>query len=359
MREIPDDLLAEAPVVRHGLTFPFGHVRPHDGPMDIVPGVQWLQVPLSSKLNYINSWALKDGAGWAVVDMGMDLPDARTRWAELTAPDGPLGGSPTRMFATHMHGDHIGIAGVLHREHGCELWMTRGEYLTAKQIIDDYANPAPLPEHLEFFRRAGWTPEQLSTYQAFGKAMAPMPGQYHRMKEGDVIAIGEERWQVIVGTGHSPEHACLYNERQRLLIGGDHLLPDVSSNVSVMPVEPSGNPMKEWLDSLAKLGALFDDDVLVLPAHGSPFRGIQARVQQLASKRHRALERLVDHLQTSGPQRAVDLFGTLFSANVLAIPFQLTLATGETLAYLHYLMAEAQVQRERDAQGVDWYRLRA
>ena len=348
---------ADAPEVRNGLSFPFGIKRADTEPMDVAPGVKWLQVPLSSTMSTVNCWALRDGDGWAVVDVGMHMPLGEERWQALTAQHGPLDGPPTRVIATHMHADHMGMAGELFRQHGCELWMTRGEYLNARQIIEDYARPR-LPEHLRHLAQAGWTPEQLAAHQPFGKSMAPLPGSYHRIKEGDVLALEDQRWQVITTCGHSPEHASLFNAEQGLLIAGDQLLPDVSSNVSVMPVEPWANPMKDWLNSLHKFATLFDDEVLVLPAHGSPFRGIPERARQLADKRHRALDRLRKHLRQAGPQRVADVFPVLFGGANLAVPFQLTLATGEALAYLNYLMGEGEATQHCDAQDVHWYTLR-
>ena len=61
--------------------------------------------------------------------------------------------------------------------------------------------------------------------------------------DGDRIGIGNHSWQVIVGYGHSPEHAALHSADARLLIAGDMLLPRISTNVSVWPVEPDGDPL--------------------------------------------------------------------------------------------------------------------
>jgi hypothetical protein len=44
----------------------------------------------------------------------------------------------------------------------------------------------------------------------FGKYVSPLPEAYRRIRDGDRIRIGEREWQVLVGRGHSPEHACLY-----------------------------------------------------------------------------------------------------------------------------------------------------
>jgi glyoxylase-like metal-dependent hydrolase (beta-lactamase superfamily II) len=85
---------------------------------------------------------------------------------------------------------------------------------------------------------------------------------------------------VITGFGHSPEHASLYCEELRVLISGDMVLPRISTNVSVFAIEPEGNPLQLYLDSLGKFADL-PDDTLVLPSHGKPFRGLHTRIAQL------------------------------------------------------------------------------
>ncbi|WP_439955514.1 hypothetical protein, partial [Klebsiella pneumoniae] len=74
------------------------------------------------------------------------------------------------------------------------------------------------------------------------------------------------------------------------LISGDQVLPKISSNVSVFPTEPDGDPLTDWLNSLAKVKREVPDDVLVLPAHNEPFRGLHARLDHLARGHERGLE---------------------------------------------------------------------
>ena len=124
--------------------------------------------------------------------------------------------------------------------------------------------------------------------------------------------MGAHDWSVIVGNGHSPEHACLYCPDWKILISGDQVLPRISSNVSVYPLEPDANPLADWLSSLAKLKARIPNDVLVLPAHNSPFRGLHERIGELTESHQRGLKRLEGLL--TEPRRAVDVFEALFSA---------------------------------------------
>ena len=149
-------------------------------------------------------------------------------------------------------------------------------------------------------------------------------------------------------SGHSPEHACLYCPERQLLISGDQVLPRISSNVSVYPTEPDANPLKDWLGSLKRIKTRVPDDVLVLPAHNSPFLGLHARLDQLLDHHQTGLERLLELL--GEPQRVVDVFKVLFKRPVS--PDVMSMATGEAVAHLNYLASTGQAVRERDSAGV-------
>jgi glyoxylase-like metal-dependent hydrolase (beta-lactamase superfamily II) len=155
----------------------------------------------------------------------------------------------------------------------------------------------------------------------------------------------------VVGSGHSPEHACLYCPALKLMISGDQVLPRISSNVSVFPTEPDGDPLSDWLTSLARIKTLVPDDVLVLPAHNDPFHGLHARLDHLIRGHERGLERLEKLL--AEPKRSVDVFGALFARKIT--PELLGMATGESLAHLNCLIRRGRATSQPDADGVVWY----
>ncbi len=167
---------------------------------------------------------------------------------------------------------------------------------------------------MRFYRAAGWDTGMLDTYQSrfggFGKALHALPDSFRRLDDGEEFAIGEQTWRVVVGNGHSPEHACLYCPALKLLISGDQVLPRISSNVSVFPTEPDGDPLRDWLSSLARIKTRVPDDVLVLPAHNDPFHGLHARLDHLIGGHERALVRLEGLL--AEPKRATEVFSVLF-----------------------------------------------
>ena len=350
-----------------GLTYPCGSPPQTGEVREVAPGVLWLRVPLPFTLNHINLWAVADedaqGRGWAIVDTGTQTPEVLAAWRSLIAPDGPLaatsqGARLTRVFVTHMHPDHAGMAGWLTRKFGCRLWMTRLEYLTCRTLAADTGREAPV-DAIRFYQETGWPDEALDVYRArfggFGRYLHTLPDSYRRMTDGESIRIGANDWRVAIGRGHSPEHACLVCDSLGLMISGDQILPRISSNVSVFPTEPEADPLSDWMTSIAHLRATLDADLLVLPAHGEPFRGVHARLDRLADGHTRGLSRLREAIVE--PRRAIDVFGALFARPIDDNDHLLGLATGESLAHLNYLVARGEAVRELGADGIRRYRL--
>jgi glyoxylase-like metal-dependent hydrolase (beta-lactamase superfamily II) len=344
------------PLAKPTLVYPFAAPPEPGKSLEVVPGVRWLRMPMPYVLNHINLWAIDDITGWTLVDTGLRTEETADVWRGLFANASdrrPV----TRVLVTHMHPDHVGMAGWLTRKFDCRLWMTRLEYLNCRVLISDTGREAP-PDAERFYRRAGWDEAAIENYRArfgnFGKQIHALPDSYRRIEDGEQIRIGHHDWRVVVGNGHSPEHACFHCPELKLLISGDQVLPRISSNVSVYPLEPDANPMADWFASLAKLKREVPDDVLVLPAHNECFRGLHARLDYLAASQHAALARLRELL--TEPKRAIDIFAALFGRPIVATDAGLLgLATGESLACLNFLLHEGAISAREDDAGVAWY----
>ncbi|MFO1293164.1 MAG: MBL fold metallo-hydrolase [Rubrivivax sp.] len=353
---MPDD--AHPAQDTQGLSFPCGAPPAVGQAREVLPGLLWLRMPLPFVLDHINLWALREGEGWAIVDSGVQTPAVLAAWSAMLAADGALGGLPvTRVFATHLHPDHIGMAGWLTRKFDCRLWTTRQEYLMCRTLMSDTGRTAP-DDAIRFYRRCGWPTEALDLYRArfggFGRHMHTLPDSYRRLVDGERLRLGEHEWRVVVGRGHSPEHACLVCDELQVMISGDQVLPRITSNISVFPMEPEADPLADWLDSIAQLRARLTDTLLVLPAHGEPFRGLHARLEQLAQGHARGLAQLERAL--AEPRRVVDLFGTLFTRQIDSNLMQFGFATGETVAHLNHLVARGRVRILPGDDGVWRYR---
>ncbi len=322
--------------------------------MQVADGLHWLRMPLPYALNHINLWLIEDDDGWVVVDTGVATDVTKDIWRDTF--DGLMQGLPiTHVIATHLHPDHVGCAGWLVDRFDVDLWMSRDEYLLCRILVADTGKPAP-DEGIRFYREAGFSDEALAHYQkmfgSFGRVVSPMPESYKRLKDRDRVRFGRHDWQVLVGRGHSPEHVCLFCEDCNVLISGDQLLPTISSNVSVWPTEPLANPLKDWMTSLEALQQRLPADVLVLPAHGKPFRGARPRLQELIDEHVEKLDELQDWCRE--PRRVVDTFAALYKARIGNS--NRVMATGEAVAHLNYLVGEGAMIAEPDSDGIIWYR---
>ncbi len=328
--------------------------RPADGAaLPIADGVQWLRMPLPFALDHINLWLLRDTGGWVIADTGIDSKTSRELWRGVFA--GAMEGDPaTHIIATHLHPDHVGCADWLVKEFDVDLWMTRSEYLLCRTLISDTGKDAP-PEGVRFYRAAGFSDAQIALYREnfgmFGKFVRGMPQAYTRMQDGDRLPFAGFEWEVIVGRGHSPEHACLYDAERNILISGDQVLPTISPNISVWPTEPRANPLQDFFDSIDALEAKLPEDVLVLPAHGKPFRGAHLRLEELRREHDDKLDALLAN--GAQPRRVVDTFGDLFGRAIN--DSNRIMATGEAIAHLHYLVNTGDMVAEQDSGGVHWF----
>jgi glyoxylase-like metal-dependent hydrolase (beta-lactamase superfamily II) len=198
----------------------------------------------------------------------------------------------------------------------------------------------------EFFASHGLNhPGSVAQIQArtgYFPALVPsVPMQYRRLMDGMVLLIGGREWRCISGYGHAPEHMALYCQALNVLIGGDMMLPRISTNVSVYEAEPESNALALFLDSIDRFRAL-PADTLVLPSHGKPFMGLHTRIEQLHDHhRHRLSEVL--QACTQKPCSAADILPVLFQRSMDL--HQTTFAMGESIAHLHALWYSGKVRR--------------
>ncbi|MBV0934698.1 MBL fold metallo-hydrolase [Marinobacterium weihaiense] len=352
-RETQAQLRQRKAAEREALQYPLEAPSPEGEMVEVAPGLFWARLPMPMALDHINVYLLDDGDGWYLVDTGLNTDESRACWQQLAAR---FEGRPLKgVICTHFHYDHAGLASWLMKTFEAPLYMTHGEYFTMRALASSHAVVSEDTQR-DFFHHAGTPTEKFEAMLATHRRdpfMPEFPPSFIRLRGGDELQIGGRRWQVVIGEGHSPEHACLYAAEDALLLAGDQVLPAISSNVLVSDVEPESNPLQLWLASLDRLRTLAAD-TLVMPAHGLVFRGLHARVDQLHAHHARQLEVVMGLARQGEAFTAWEAMNGLFEREIK--PYELMLALGETLAHLNYLCRQGRLLRHRDESGLDHYR---
>ncbi|OUM00258.1 MBL fold metallo-hydrolase [Variovorax sp. JS1663] len=339
------------------LHYPHGDLLPAPGSsFEVLPGVRWLRMALPFALDHINLWLLRDEIdgveGWSVVDCCIAHDASRAQWEQIF--ENELQGLPIlRVIVTHMHPDHIGLADWLCRRWNAPLWISSTDYHVARVLTSSGDTLAGGDAAADFFASHGMTdPEALNVIRGrtgyYANMVPSVPAAYVRMMDGDTVRIGGRDWRCISGYGHAPEHISLYCEALHALLGGDMMLPRISSNVSVHAGEPEADPLRLFLDSIDRFNAL-PADTLGLPSHGKPFTGIHQRVKQLRDHHRDRLAELQEAC-TTRPLSAAEALPILFK-RALDV-HQTTFAMGETVAHLHTLYFRGLLQRRRGEDGI-------
>ncbi len=208
------------------LDYPWGDALPEPGrAQDVAAGVRWIRMRLPFALDHINLWLLRDRIdgreGWTVVDCGIDKAELRASWE--TVFEQALDGLPVlRVLVTHMHPDHVGLAHWLCARWQAPLWMSMTDYTLARMwsgtAVPDSSvegsGPAGGAAARHFARHGLIDPQaqdMIRARHAYYTGLVPdMPARFHRLMDGQDVAIGGHAWRVIVGYGHAPEHVSLW-----------------------------------------------------------------------------------------------------------------------------------------------------
>lgn len=331
------------------IALPFSEPPSPGDVIEVAPGLLWARMPLPVRLDHVNVWILADGDGWTVVDCGLDSAETRAAWERLIS--GPLQGKPIRrLVGTHGHVDHVGLAGWVTKRFDAPFHATRAAWLWARVAFAGRNEPTSA-QALEHLRRHGCDPRHIEAYARnrgpLMKLFSEPPTAHIRLQDGDALEMDGRRWRVLTNDGHADEHASFIGVDDNLVIAGDQVLQRISPVVGVFSGEPLADPLTAYLDSLQRFRGLASD-VLVLPSHGLPFRGLNSRLDQLMQHHRRRLELIHDALD--GPRTATECSHVLF-ARAMA-EGQWFLALAETLAHLHHLVTIGAARREDDASGI-------
>ena len=310
---------------------------------EILPDFYQLQVPFpKNPLKNCNCYLIKDNGRALMVDTAVNLEETRDAlFSELSEIKVDL--TKTDFFLTHMHTDHTGLLARLVRDPST-VYFSKVDAGSLNYNIE-----AAWERRVGMATRNGFPRDVL-----LATGNAPMyqfrewtDHELHLIKQDDTISIGDYRFSCLETPGHTRGHVCLYEPDKKIIISGDHVLGDISPNISTWSADE--NPLADYLASLDKVYKL--DVHLVLPGHRRPFNNLKERVSEL--KRHhevRANEafEIVKREKLNAYQVSSRMTWDLKYTTWDTVPvWQRMFALGEALAHLKYLQSVGKVQEER------------
>jgi glyoxylase-like metal-dependent hydrolase (beta-lactamase superfamily II) len=306
---------------------------------EILPRIFRIEVPLpQNPLRAVNAYVIRDGAATLLIDTGMNRPECREALLSGLRELGvDLGG--TDFFITHLHADHIGLAAPLVRP--------------GRKVYFNAADAAIVGQPFYWERCACWARRNgfpadlveraITTHP--GVKYGPAPGDitFTLMGAGDYLDAGGYHLECLITPGHSWGHACLYDAEKKLLFAGDHLLEDITPNISLWANDE--DPLGDYLKSLDRTGVL--EVSLVLPGHRRFFTDHRRRIAEL-KEHHRVRTEEVLSILARGPQDAYRVASqmtwdmTYRSFNDFPVQ-QKWFAAGEAMAHIRYLEVRGRV----------------
>ncbi len=257
-----------------------------------------------------------------------------------------------RVILTHLHNDHIGLAGTL-QEYGAEIVASQAAAEKQEAVRRQQENFFELTvdetrlfggeEYLQYLRRYRWA------FRDF-----PEPLRIDRtLRDGETIRLNGKEMAVIWTPGHAYEHIVVHDPVDRLLFSGDHVLPKITSHVALHSYEDR-DPLDDYLKSLDKVKDLDVDTVY--PAHEWEFSNLADRVEQLKVHHRNRLREMKDTLQ-GGPRTVYDV-GSRVRWESRPWPemrfWTKRMAASETYAHLVYLRNKGEVA-ETMRDGILYY----
>lgn len=308
------------------------------------PDIYTIYIPLpNNPLKNLNCYVIKTKDKNLIIDTGFNSPDCyEALMSGLNELNIDI--NKTEMFLTHMHSDHTGlVSSVMNKD--SVIYMSEVDYGYVKLMLDGY-----WIKNEENYIKEGFTKNELASLWTSNPAKIYNPDKLFNItavKDNSKFNIGQYEFTCISTPGHTPGHMCLYLEKEKILFSGDHILFDISPNISRWPTVE--NSLKDYINSLKKIKEY--EIKLALPAHRNNDMDLYHRINQLIHHHELRLEEVLEIVMTNPGLNAYDIAGkmkwSLKDKTWKEAPVQQKwFAVSEALAHLDYLEIENKVYRK-------------
>jgi glyoxylase-like metal-dependent hydrolase (beta-lactamase superfamily II) len=312
--------------------------------------IHTLAMPTPFAIGNVNCYLIEDDP-LTLVDTGPNSGKALDAMQESLAAHGHAVDDLELILITHNHTDHLGLVEILVEHSGAEV----GALGVAAKRLADYEEDRKEEDEfaVELMLRNG-IPEDVT------RALRSVSGSYYGwgskvevtrpLTDGGRVELRDRTLEVLFRPGHSPMDTVFWDAEDELLIAGDHLLPDVSSNPLIArPLDGSPGRTRSlvaYVDSLRKTREM--PVATILPGHGEPITDHRTLIDSRFAATERRREKifgLIDEETRSGHEIAQAIWG-----NIAVTQAFLTLS--EVIGHIDLLMDEGRVREVDDGSVV-------
>lgn len=308
---------------------------------EVLEGIFRIELPLPrNPLRSINSYVIMGEDRNLIVDTGMNRSEClEVLDHELSMLDIDL--SITDVFVTHLHADHLGLAPYISKGR-TRVFMGKEDIGAIKE--SDYWSKMHSFAVMNGF--PDLDPED-SIKKHPGYKYGPLgPMDLHKVLGGEDFHIGPYDLKAIHTPGHTDGHMCLYDKKNKVLFSGDHILGDITPNISLW--DGKGDPLSDYMSSLELVRDL--DVNITLPGHRSIINDNVKRIDELIRhhlQRADEVLNIVGEGSMTGFQIASQMTWDLTIKKFEDFPImQKWFALGEALAHIRFLEHEGRISRE-------------
>ena len=311
-----------------------------------------IYVPLpENPLRNLNSYLIKgEGGRSLLIDTGFRRDECREALlAGLAELD--VGLEETDIFLTHLHSDHSGLAAELAAP-GAKIYISREDGTRLEQF-----RQASSSHRIDEYARLGFSEQEIASLKdsPMRKYNSVKKADFTYVREGDTLDYGGRKLEVILTPGHTPGHVCLYDREDKVMFLGDHVLFDITPNITSWP--GFEDPLGKYVHSLMDI-SIFDVR-LPLPAHRGINGSMSERIGAIIEHHGARIREMLDTLTREPGLTAYELSGRMTwrvrgkSPSWADFPLQQKwFAVGETAAHLEYLTVRGRAYRK--AEGGVW-----
>lgn len=307
-----------------------------------------------SPLKYLNAYLIRGDERNLLIDTGERKPECLASMQQGLSELG-VRMEDTDIFLTHMHIDHIGLVPDLVTP-DTRVYMSEVDTAFQLQVCRPSINSATA----EVMRRVGFPEKQINLSPMILKSSYfyhPFM-DYTPVSDGHIFRYGCYELHCVSTPGHTPGHMCLYEPKRKLMFCGDHILFEITPNISRSSY--AADSLGDYVKSLLAIQKY--DVELLLPAHRTVQGDFRDRANEIIEHHGRRVLETVNALEQH-PGSTVYSLAQFMTWNIRYDgnwdhfpPAQKPFAVYEVAAHLDYLVNRQRAVKElRD--GVEYFTL--